>query len=228
MYLERVQLFFEVNGIDKDKQVPVVLTVIGSTNYALLSNLASPGKPKDKTFAQLAEVLRSHFDPKPLVIAKRFHFHRRDQAPGETIRNYVAELRRLATHCDFGEYLEQALRDRLVCGIHHENTQKCLLSEANLTLKKAIEVACNVEAAEAQPSRLKGVSNAPVMAVDHSKRGDRRSSETPADKCGKCTRCGGGNHKAKDCRHKNAKCYKCHKTGHLSSVCRSTTASPGR
>ena len=92
-YLERVQLFFEVNGIDKDKQVPVLLTVIGSTNYALLSNLVSPGKPKDKTFAQLAEVLRSHFDPKPLVIAERFHFHRRDQAPGESISNYVAELR---------------------------------------------------------------------------------------------------------------------------------------
>ena len=227
-YLERVQLFFEVNGIDEDKQVPVLLTVIGSTNYALLSNLVSPGKPKDKTFAQLAEVLRSHFDPKPLVTAERFHFHRRDQAPGESISNYVAELRRLATHCDFGEYLEQALRDRLVCGIHHANTQKRLLSESNLTLKKAIEVACNIEAAEAQTSQLKGASNAPVMAVDHSKRGHRRSSETPADKRGKCTRCGGGNHKAKDCRHKNAKCYKCHKTGHLSSVCRSTTVNPGR
>ena len=160
-YLERVQLFFEVNGIDEDKQVPVLLTVIGSTNYALLSNLVSPGKPKDKTFAQLAEVLCSHFDPKPLVIVERFHFHRRDQAPGESISNYVAELRRLATHCDFEEYLEQALRDRLVCGIHHGNTQKRLLSESNLTLKKAIEVACNVEAAEAQTSQLKGASNAP-------------------------------------------------------------------
>ena len=53
-----------MNGIDEDKQVPVLLTMIGSTNYALLSNLVSPGKPKDKTFAQLAEVLCSHFDPK--------------------------------------------------------------------------------------------------------------------------------------------------------------------
>ena len=50
-YLERVQLFFKVSGINEDKHVPVLLTVIGSTNYALLSNLVSPGKPKDKTFA---------------------------------------------------------------------------------------------------------------------------------------------------------------------------------
>ena len=173
-------------------------------------------------------MLRNHFDSKPLVIAERFHFHRWDQAPGKSISNYVTELRRLATHCDFGGYLEQALRDRLVCGIRHKNTQKRLLSEANLTLKKAIEVACNVEAAEGQTNQLKGASDAPVMTVDHSKRGDRRSSDTPADKRGKCTRCGGGNHKAKDYHHKNAKCYKCYMTGHLSSVCRSTTANPGR
>ena len=74
-------------------------------------------------FTQLAEVLRSHFDHKPLVMAERFHFHKWDQAPGKSISNYVAELRRLATHCEFGGYLEQALRDRLVCGIRHENTQ---------------------------------------------------------------------------------------------------------
>ena len=64
-YLERVQLFFEANGIKDDKQVPVFLTVIGSTTYALLSNLVSPDKPKEKSFQQLAEVLRRHFDPKP-------------------------------------------------------------------------------------------------------------------------------------------------------------------
>ena len=49
VYLEHVQLFFEVNGINKDKQVPVLLNMICSTDYALLSNLVSPGKPKDKT-----------------------------------------------------------------------------------------------------------------------------------------------------------------------------------
>ena len=33
---------------------------------------------------------------------------------------YVAGLRKLATHCRFGDYLEKALRDRLVC---EESTQ---------------------------------------------------------------------------------------------------------
>jgi len=122
-YLERVQLFFEANGIKEDKQVPVLLAVIGSTTYNRLSDLVAPKKPRDLSIVELAEQLRRHFDPKPLVIAERFHFHKRAQASDESISNYVAELRRLTTHCDFGEYLDQALRDRLVCGIRHENTQ---------------------------------------------------------------------------------------------------------
>ena len=86
----------------------VLLIVIGSIIYALLSNLVAPSKPKEKNFSKFSEVLQRHFDPNPLVIAERFHFHRRDHAPGKSISNYLAELRRLATHCDFGEYPEQA------------------------------------------------------------------------------------------------------------------------
>ena len=44
-----------------------------------------------------------HFEPKPVIIAERFQFHRRNQAVGETAAEYEAELRKLATHCAFGE-----------------------------------------------------------------------------------------------------------------------------
>ena len=46
-------------------------------------------------------MLKSHFEPAPIVIAERYRFHRREQAAGESIADYVAELRRLTTHCKF-------------------------------------------------------------------------------------------------------------------------------
>ena len=122
-YVERAQLFFEANGIAGNKQVAGFLSAIGGKTYALLRNLVAPTPPKDKTFDELVAVLKAHFEPKPLIIAERFAFHRRQQAKGETVADYVAELRKLTKHCEFGAYLEEALRDRFVCGLRSEPTQ---------------------------------------------------------------------------------------------------------
>ena len=62
--------------------------------------------------------------------------------------DYIAELRRLATTCEFGAFLDDALRDKLVCGLQKENIQRRLLAEADLELKKALELAQGMEAAE--------------------------------------------------------------------------------
>ena len=60
---------------------------------------------------------------------------RRGQGPTETIAEYVAELRRLASRCEFGvEYRDDALRDRLVCGLRSGSIQKKLLTTADLSL----------------------------------------------------------------------------------------------
>ena len=104
-------------------------------------SLLTPNKPKDKSFEELFAVLQKHFEPKPVVIVQRFHFHRRNQAPGESVADYVAELRRLATHYKFDGYLEEALQDRLVCGLRSDGVEKRLLTYTDLTLAKAIQVA---------------------------------------------------------------------------------------
>ena len=42
--------------------------------------------------------------------------------------NYLATLRRLASHCEFGT-LNEAPRDKLLCGMHRGNIQKVLLTK---------------------------------------------------------------------------------------------------
>ena len=123
-YLERVELFFAANGIKDEKQVPVLLSMIGPKNFSLLRDLLAPDKPQEKSVAVLFETLKKHYEPKPVIIAERFRFHRRDQSSGESIVEYLAELRRLATHCQFGDYLNEALRDRFVCGLRNTGMQK--------------------------------------------------------------------------------------------------------
>ena len=84
VYLERMQLYFEVNGIKPEKQVPVFFSIIGRENYGLLRNLSAPEKPSEKSLKQLTDILKRHYEPKKVTIAARFQFHQWKQEPGET------------------------------------------------------------------------------------------------------------------------------------------------
>ena len=218
-YLERVELYFAANEIANEKKVAILLSVIGAKTYGLIRDLLAPTNPKEKSFDQLAEVLKKHFEPKPLVIAERFTFHRRNQSPTESVLEYVAELRRLAVHCDFENYLDQALRDRLVCGLRSENTQKRLLCEANLTLARAVELAQGMEAAHQNTQFMKGKAEGTIGKVTHEQKSTSSSDKQEQSKKKKCYRCGKHGHAAADCTFKDSKCHKCGKKGHIAKVC---------
>lgn len=48
VYLERVQLYFEVNAVREGKRMVIFLSSLGATTYAL-RHILSPAKPQDKT-----------------------------------------------------------------------------------------------------------------------------------------------------------------------------------
>ena len=123
-YLERASLYFVVNAIDDDKKAPNLLSSIGASTYALLSDLLAPTPPGNKSFADIAAALRNHFEPKHSVIAERFHFHNREQGVDETITEFNAALRKLVVYCQFGETLETPLCDRFVCELRHDAIQR--------------------------------------------------------------------------------------------------------
>ena len=119
-YLERMELFFLAHGVDADA---VLLSNIGSKLYGVLHSLAFPKMPKELKYADVEKILKDHYEPAPLVIAKRYRFHQRGQDIGESIADYVAELQRMATKCKFEEtrdFLEESLRDRFVCRRYQE------------------------------------------------------------------------------------------------------------
>ncbi|XP_028329886.1 uncharacterized protein LOC114480190 [Gouania willdenowi] len=154
IYVERFEQYCLANDIRDERKVAVLLSLMGAKTYNLLRSLTAPDKPADKTIGEITETLKNHLNPAPLVIAERFRFHRRNQAKTETVSEYIAELRRLAEHCQFGVGLSDALRDRFVCGLHNESTQKRLLTEDRLTLQRAVDVAVSVETAARDATEL--------------------------------------------------------------------------
>uniref|UniRef100_A0AAV2L3S7 Retrotransposon gag domain-containing protein n=1 Tax=Knipowitschia caucasica TaxID=637954 RepID=A0AAV2L3S7_KNICA len=154
-YVERMELLFEAHDVDDGKKVPVLLSSVGAATYGLLRNLVQPDKPKDKTFAQVVTILRDYYEPKPLVIAERFRYRKCVQKSGQTATEYAAELRQLAAKCDFGDRLDEALRDGFVSGVSSEACQRKLLSEDRLTFARAVELAVNMETAHRDAQQLR-------------------------------------------------------------------------
>ena len=101
-YVERMNHYFSANEItEESKKRSIFLVAIGAKTYKLLRSLIAPELPTEKTFAQLTEILESHFKPKPSVIVSRFKFNTRAQQQGESIATFLAELRNLSEHCEF-------------------------------------------------------------------------------------------------------------------------------
>lgn len=154
------------------------------------------------------------------------------------IAEYVAALRKLSTFCKFGAFLDDALRDRLVCGIRHEATQKHLLSIKDLTFKVALEKAQGMEAADRNIKELHSPGSLmvhhvrkPASVSSHQHPSNRsygtsstsRSHNLPR-KGGNtkyCHRCGKDNHRSHQCCFHTATCRACGKQGHIAKVCHS-------
>ena len=143
-YIECLEQYCIANDIADNKRVPALLSLIGPKTYSLLRD--APLKPSSKTFTEIVEILQNHLSPKPLI-AERFRFHTRDQNEGEGVSTYVAVLKKLSEHCQFGENVNDTLRDRFVCGLKHEHIQKHLLTASELTFAKAVEIAVAMEIA---------------------------------------------------------------------------------
>ncbi|OWF50156.1 hypothetical protein KP79_PYT25695 [Mizuhopecten yessoensis] len=177
-YGERLEQYFICNDVKEEKRVPALLSLVGGNTYQLLRGLTAPKKPSEETFERLGKLLKDHFNPKPLVIAERFRFHKRDQREGESIRDYVAAIRKLSEYCEFNATLSDSLRDRLVCGLRNEHIQRKLLSEATLTYDTAVELAIAIEMAQRDATELHGNSSKASVNKIHVKKGKPRRHES--------------------------------------------------
>ena len=172
----------------------------------------APGKPADKSFAELVNIIINDLSPRPsrlcIVPNSTAVLENKERQSSNTA--YVAELRSLSEHCDFRDQLEEMMRDRLVCGVNDERIQRRLLAESRLDFKKALELATGMEIADKntcdiqQGNSVEKPKEQPV---------NRLSKQQVKHAAKECYRCGGKFHEAEKCRYKDEKCYRCHKKG---------------
>nr|CAI5857046.1 unnamed protein product [Callosobruchus analis] len=160
VYLERMKHLSRVNCVEDSLRVSMFVTLAGSKVYQTLKNLVAPRKPSDLTYIQITGLLRKHYSPPVSEICESFIFNKCNQKPDQSIADYIVELRKLASSCHFGQFLDDALRDRFVCLIRSEQLQADKLS-----FKTACQKAQAAELAEKQVKDLASSTDNPINAV---------------------------------------------------------------
>ena len=227
-YAGRCDAFVAANDIQADRRANFFLATIGPATYKLLKNLCEPDNPNTRTYLQLKNLLTNHFEPAPIVIAERYKFWAASQSETESVADFVVRLKKLASTCAFGAFLNEALRDRLVSGLHKKmsRTQRTLLTMRDLNFNDARTRCVGDEMAGIANKQHMGeveVEEAHKLHMGRTKYPQRKLADKPVNidkpSVGKnCFRCG-AKHKPDDCKYKEATCHGCGKKGHIRPAC---------
>jgi len=116
----------------------------------------------------------------------------------------------MATTCNYGQFLNQALRDRLIAGLREESLIKKLLAKPkDMSFTQACKICLDYETVSAESKVVKNegliqkMSQVSKIKNQREQQGPKKTKtksevQRPVDK-GKCTRCGRSQHKAYDC-----------------------------
>ena len=130
-----------------------------------------PDKPANSSITALFEKLTAHFKPNRLKIAERYKFWKNKQGASQPLADYISEIRKLASTCQFlQEYLQDALTAAFVLGLRDENISRKLLAEKNLTLDKAIATAQSLQIGDKEAREMALQPTARVDGINAHKR----------------------------------------------------------
>ena len=118
----------------------VLISACGPATYRIIKDVLTPEAPSTLDFNTIVEKLTQHFQPVTNQIAQHCKFFSCTRSPHESIAEYVAQLKKLVEHCQFGDKLNEMLRDCLVCGVANVKWQQRLLYEDALTYDRTLKL----------------------------------------------------------------------------------------
>lgn len=230
IYFARLKNFFAANGITQEnKKRAILLTSISEEVHKTLFSLCLPEDPDNKTFESLADILLKHYEPKKSYFAARHQLYLARKNHDESVPQWGARVRELASKCGFGPELEIVVRDIFVVGMGSGKIQDRLLEEdasaASTTWAKMMEVAttreANINASKEWSKETPGAFHFTKQEGSTTQTTPKRTSERgQTNGKEKCQVCGRSNHDTRLCRFKNYSCNTCGVAGHLAPMCK--------
>ena len=186
------------------------------------------------------EALDQHFCIKKNVPFERAIFRAAKQLEKESVEQYITRLRQLAQYCEYGNEMENNIRDQIISSCLSSKLRKRLLTEPDLTLTKLVQIAQAMKDASHYTKQIEEKNQIPSQVAEslnklnlHKPQQDRQKHQHKQQQARHylpqkgCSRCGAKGHQAEVChRSRNQKCHNCGQLGHFTNMCRKQKRHP--
>ncbi|KAK3925936.1 hypothetical protein KUF71_014185 [Frankliniella fusca] len=155
------------------------------------------------------------------TVYDRAQFFRRAQQQGEPAADFILDVKRLATPCEFGTLKDSLIRDRIVIGIADEALSQALQLDAALDLEKCVQRVLHAEQVSQNSAVARDINGngKEVHKVTLKKKPPPKQQQNK--KIWTCKYCGRNvkHNNPKECPAFGKKCNSCGGQNHFGSVC---------
>jgi hypothetical protein len=179
-------------------------------------------------FTTAKEALTAKFTPHTNVPYQRIKFRAVCQKEKENMDKWMVRLRQQAQTCNFGDLLDENLRDQILDKVYSSELKRKMLELGpDMTLKGMLELARSWEDANWQINDLEEGVVESVNRIGLNRNSSSKARGTTMQggdwkENAVCFRCGNRGHIRTDpeCPARDATCHNCSKKGHYSKCCK--------
>ena len=148
IHREKLQKYFNSNSIYADKRkISVLISSIDKKVYQKLHDLCHPVFPFFKTYDELSDIMKNHYSHQVSSLEMRKRFNKLQQSNTESINEWYQRLKKAANGCNFGDQLEEMMKEQFVLGMRDGEILESLMKEdPRMSLQNIIKFALEKEA----------------------------------------------------------------------------------
>lgn len=220
-FKDQLEIFLTASEQDTKSdrvKAAILKNLIGEDALDLLKTM-DMGDEERASYNAIVKKLEEYCVPKKNILYERFVFYKRKQSQGESFDEFLADIKKLAKPCEFGQAKDEMLRDRIVLGIFDTKLQEKLLCMTDHSLEKVTEKCRVYERSTKQTKEVQGEATTAVEMVRKFRRQEIRQNSTRSQMKRACTYCG-LDHRKGACTAYGKICAKCGRKNHFANVCR--------
>ncbi|VDP93459.1 unnamed protein product [Echinostoma caproni] len=123
-WVERFELWCSIRKGGMQNQSVLFLMLGGRELFSLVKNLSFPNVPAELPFEKLKSLLLDHILPVNFQATEWAKFNSVIRAANKPRREFVLQLNKQESNCNYGDTFEELLWDRLIAGIKNTSLQR--------------------------------------------------------------------------------------------------------